>query len=208
MNDRNNEGYTVKTLGGCTMVFGQVPILDMVGLMNRAPGKAVMDVGLADRIGATLVFGLKEDLKRLPVSELPISPKRLADAAAAKAAGLPAVVQGWLTEGDRGMSSNAMCRAIWGGVPEGAENQHPLDVDDLSRCIAMVDATQPGNRIQQAATISPEWAVIMAAWDHLRSTFKRESAEMNEGSRKSFVDTAELLQTALDKASQNAGVLI
>lgn len=106
------------------------------------------------------------------------------------------------------MSSNAMCKAIWDGVPKGAENHHPLDVDDLSRCIAMADATQPGDRIQRAATISPEWAAIMAVWDHLRSTFKRESAEMNEGSRKSFVETAELLQTALDKASQKAGVLI
>lgn len=208
MADATNEGYTVKTLGGCTMVFGPVPILDMVGLMKRAPREAVMDIGLADRIGATLVFGLKEDLKRLPVSELPISPKRLADAAAAKAAGLPAVVQGWLTEGDRGMSSNAMCKEIWGGVPEGAENHHPLDVDDLSRCIAMIDATQPGNRIQQAATISPEWAEIMAVWDRLHSTFKRESAEMNEGSRKSFVATAELLQTALAKGSQNPGIRI
>jgi hypothetical protein len=186
------------------MVFGPVPMMDMVGLMKRAPKKAVMNIGLADRIGATLVFGLKEDLERLPVSELPISPKRLADAAAANAAGLPGAVQDWLTEGDRGMSSNAMCKAIWSGVPEGAENHHPRDVDDLSRCIAMVDATQPGNRIQQAATISPEWAEIMVVWDDLYATFKRESAERTGASRKSFVETAELLQTALDKASQNS----
>lgn len=202
MNDRNNEGYTVKTVGGCTMVFGPVPMMDMAGLIKRAPKKAVMDIGLADRIGATIVFGLKEDLERLPVSELPISPKRLADAAAANAAGLPGPVQNWLTEGDRGASSNAMCKAIWSGVPEGAEHDHPLDVDDLSRCIAMIDATQPSDRIQRAATISLEWAEIMAVWDHLHSTFKRESAEMNEGSPKSFVETAELLQTALGRASQ------
>lgn len=203
-----SEGYTVKTVGGCTMVFGPVPMMDVVSLMKQAPKKAVMDVGLADRIGATLVFGLKEDLERLPVSELPISPKRLADAAAANAAGLPGAVQVWLAEGDRGMSSNAMCKAIWSGVPESAEHHHPLDVDDLSRCIAMIDATQPGDRIQRAATISPEWAEIMAVWDHLRSTFKRESAEMTKGSRKSFVETAELLQTALGRASKNSGALI
>lgn len=197
MIDSAGDRYTVKTLGGCTLVFGPVLMSDMVGLMKRAPRNAVMDAGLADRIGAALVFGLKEDLARLPVADLPISPKRLADAAAAKAAGLPGAVQDWLTEGDRGMSSDAMCKAIWGGVPVGAEAHHPHDVDDLSRCIAMVDATQPGDRIQLAATISPVWVEIVAVWDNLYSAFKREAAERDGVSRKVFVETAELLRAAI-----------
>lgn len=193
------ESYTVTTIGGCTFVYGQVPVMDMVGLMKRASQGAVMDMGLADRIGATIVFGLREDLDRLPVADLPISPKRLADAAAARAAGLPGAVQHWLAEGERGMSSDAMCKAIWGGVPAGAGDHHPRDVGDLSRCIAMVDATQPGDRIQLAATISPVWAEIVAVWEELRATFGREAAERAGASPKVFAETADLLRTVLER---------
>ena len=200
----DNDGYTVKTVGRCTLVFGPVPMRDMARLMKQAPKKAVMDIGIAGRIGATLVFGLREDLDSLPLDELPINPTRLADAEVAKNAGLPKAVQDWLIYGERGLSSEAMCKAIWGMPASASDARYPLDVDDLKRCILMVDVTGALDRVQQAAGLSPEWREIMAVWDELYPAFKREFAEWNAAGKPAGFHShrsSELLRAALERAA-------
>jgi hypothetical protein len=60
--------YTVESVHGCKIIRGQVPLGDMAALMTTAPKGAEMDLQLAKRIGATMVFGSTEGMARLRAS--------------------------------------------------------------------------------------------------------------------------------------------
>lgn len=130
--------YLVQTIGKCRVIFGNVPLSDFSGLTKGFSKKAVVATDLADRIGATFVIGEIEDVNALREAGLPVSEKRIAEAFEATRQGLPKVAW-WLREGERGASSNAMCRRLF-GFPAEAGIRHPLDPDDLRRCLSFLDA--------------------------------------------------------------------
>jgi len=160
-------------------------------LAQEKPDVLVVDAGLADRIGATLVAGTPENLKVLREMGLPVSAKRVLEAREAKNAGLPADVSLWIMEGERGLSSNAMCKAIH-GIPADAGVDHPHDPDDFRRCVLFLDATGSRPMLPLLREVSPAWAALVDAWDNIEAAF----AEERNG--KTAPKTYELMKTVLE----------
>lgn len=182
----NNVGYRVEHINGCTLIFGSVPIDDLVALTRKAGKKTVISADLASLAGASFAFGLPEDVERLRQSPaLPISEARIMDSIAAAEKGLPAALAEWLKTGERGMSSDVMCKAIF-GIPVAAGTDHPHDPDDLSRCIKFLDAacSEGADRLElvrRMRDISPEWHALAEHWQELEESFVAEEGSLKPG---------------------------
>lgn len=171
---QHQRGFTIQNILGCRVVFGQVPAREFATLVHGFSHNAVMDIELADRLGATFVLGEPAALDDLRQLDLPISEKRLAECKAAKARGLDALAL-WLRNGERGESSNAMAKRIF-GLPTDASNKHPYDPADLRRCLGLLDATQAHDQVHLMSDVSPEWATLVSSWDELRDSLMEELA--------------------------------
>lgn len=175
----NKTDYTVTTIENCTLIFGSIPIDDLVALSKKAGKKAVVSADLASLTGASFVFGLPLDIECLRQSpNLQLSEARLNDFRLATEKGLPAAVTEWLRTGERGRSSEAMCKAIF-GIPLNAGTDHPRDPDDLSRCIKFLDAacSEGAGRlhlVDKVKNMSPEWQVLSEYWAKLEECYARE----------------------------------
>lgn len=84
---------------------------------------------------------------------------------------LPDPVTNWLLNGERGASSEAMCRHLFkaeaGYRQNGGKTDYPHDPADFRRCRLFVEATNCRNRIQEMASVSPIWAMYVSHWDEL-----------------------------------------
>lgn len=170
--DEQDEGFVVKTLHGCRVVYGSIPLSDFGMLTHGFSKKALLAPDIADRIGATVVIGEPEDLEVLRSQDLPVSPAREPDALAAQQLGLPDIAE-WLRTGQRGASSNAMCKRMY-GVPADARNDHPHDPDDLRRCLAFLDITHSHDKVSMMSGLSPEWTGLVLSWEAIVAEFKME----------------------------------
>jgi len=171
--DKDHDGYTVKTQCNCRLIFGSVPMGDLAMLTRDFSKHAILDIDLADRVGATFVLGEPADLQRLRQAELPISPKRQRQAQQARQAGQTVLAQ-WLLDGERGASADALAKAIF-GFPVEASTAHPHDVADLQRCLSMLIATHSEDRVQAARGLSAQWDALLAHWDELIDLFTQET---------------------------------
>ncbi len=167
-------GFEIRNVGGCRLVFGPVPLREIGMLMHGFSDKAVMATDIADLIGAAFVIGEPDDIKRLREMDLPVSEKRHADYLAAAEMGLHRVAA-WLRRGQRGASSNAMCKRIF-GVPVDAGVSHPHDPDDLRRCLLFLDAAEAHDKVALMADVSPQWASLAGRWADLVALFREEVA--------------------------------
>jgi hypothetical protein len=174
-----DSGYQIKTIENCRIVTGSVPISDYAALCEGYSERAVMAIDIANRIGATLVIGEPEDIERLRQFPLPVSEARMRDAELGRGAGLPPPVFQWLLEGERGRSSDAICKAFY-GIPEHAGIDHPLDPDDLRRCLLFIKTAEDHNaRIGELKGLSPQWLALVSEWPRLVDCFERETADLN-----------------------------
>lgn len=170
-----NAGFTIKNVCGCRIVFGQVPASEIGMLTHGMSKKALMATDIADKIGALFVIGEPADLEELRKMNLPISEMRQEDSLAASRLGL-AKVASWLRDGERGASSNTMCKRIF-GIPVDAGANHPHDPDDLRRCLAFLDATEAHDKVSLMADVSEVWQRLVFRWDELIATFRKEVSE-------------------------------
>jgi hypothetical protein len=189
-----NDGYTIKSKAGCRLVFGSVPVSDLSMLTHGYSKKALMATDIADLIGAAFVIGEPADLDALRKLDLPVSEKRQKDYLAAHNMGLISVAM-WLRNGDRGSSSNAMCKRLF-GVPIEADKKHPNDPGDLQRCIAFLDAAKANDNLPGMADVSPEWGRLVAIWGDLMTTLQGELAK-----GKSAPKTYAMMKNALSEKS-------
>lgn len=169
-----NSGYTIKSIYGCRIVFGSVPMADFAMLSHGFSKKALVAADIADRIGATLVIGEPADLDELRKLDLQVSEKRQRDCAQAVRLGLHDVAM-WLRTGERGASSNAMCKRIF-AIPDDAGADHPYDPDDLRRCLQFLCATDAHDKVSLMADVSPEWGRLVSNWTEITAAFEAESA--------------------------------
>ena len=168
----DGDGFTVRALAGCRIVYGLIPLSEFVMLKQGFSQNALIDPDLADRIGATCVIGEPPDLDALRGLDLPVSAKRMGDARSAQQMGLDDVAR-WLRTGERGASSNAMCKRLF-GVPADAGTSHPRDPDDLRRCLLFLDSVHAHDRVPMMAGVSAEWDRLVAAWGRIAGTFYQE----------------------------------
>lgn len=188
--DTDHDGFTVKNIHGCRVVYGAIPVSEIGMLFHGFSKNAQIAIDIADRIGAALVIGEPEDLDGLRRMDLPMSAKRQADCRASNDAGLQKVAE-WLGSGERGVSSNAMCKHIF-GLPQDAGNAHPLDPDDLRRCVLFLDATDAHDKVPAMHEVSPGWARLVNRWDDLLAAFAEEGGV----SGKSWPKTYALMREA------------
>ena len=184
-------GFTIKNICGCRLVFGQMPMSEVGMLTHGFSKKALMATDIADRIGALFVIGEPDDLEELRSMDLPVSEKRQADYQAASQLGLPKVAS-WLRDGERGASSNAMCKRIF-GIPVDAGSDYPHDPDDLRRCLLFLDATDAHDKVDLMSGVSDEWQRLVSRWDELVVLFEEEVA----GGSKSAPATYALMKEVL-----------
>lgn len=169
--NNHDAGYRVQNIENCKIIWGHIPITDLVSITASMPKKALMDAGLADRIGATFVCGLRDDLLRLQQrTDLPISERRHRDFRQAQALALPSVVADWLLTGDRGASSNALCKGIF-GIPEDTGPDHPHDPDDFGRCHRFLEKTQALEHIGRMRQVSQIWNALVDRWDEIDNLY-------------------------------------
>ncbi len=159
--------FTIRTIDRCWAVYGEISAENFSRLAKGFSANALLDVNLAHRLGAVAVMGEPEDLAALRArKDLPLSPARAAEQAQAANTGLPEAVVKWLADGERGASSEALCRAIY-GVPSDAGDDYPGDSWDMKRCIDFADSTGSKHLLFRAKMISPRWARIVDHWDEL-----------------------------------------
>lgn len=78
----------------------------------------------------------------------------------------------WLATGERGQSSEAMCRALFDVDvyfdDRRRRTEHPLDNEDFGRCEAFLRAVPEARaRLAQCSSLSPVWAGLIECWDQL-----------------------------------------
>ena len=185
--------FTVKYMCGCRLVFGQVPLSEFEMLAYGMGENAMIDMDIANRIGATFVIGSPDNLGELRKMELPVSEKRQSDYASACNLKLDKVAS-WLRDGERGASSNAMCKRIF-GVPSDAEIDHPLDPSDLRRCLLFLKATDAQGEVSLMKGVSTEWDGLVEKWSELVEIFDEETRASKKAPR-----TYALMKTVLQDA--------
>lgn len=84
----------------------------------------------------------------------------------------------WLCSGERGSSSEAMCRALY-GLPESEGSDQfpfPKDPDDLRRCRGFLNAVPDARaRLSELSVLSPTWKVYVEHWDQMNRLFDEEA---------------------------------
>lgn len=89
----------------------------------------------------------------------------------------PREVLRWIHYGETGLSSEAMCRAIY-GVPGTTDDEwsHPSDPDDLRRCLRFLDnCPDARDRLHLIAQKSPQWKALVGRWDELETLYRTEA---------------------------------
>jgi hypothetical protein len=173
LGEMSDTGYTIKSMYGCRIVYGPIPMAEFAMLTHGFSKKALVAADIADRLGATIVIGEPEALETLRAMDLPVSQRRETDFYLAEQRGLGNVAT-WLRTGERGSSSNALCGRIF-GVPTDAGKYHPSDPDDLRRCLLFLDATESHDKVPMMADVSPEWRGLVENWGQIVATFREEA---------------------------------
>lgn len=105
----------------------------------------------------------------------------------------------WLIQGEKGISSEAMCAAVLGRKPERRwPGNWPHDPDDLKRCLLFLKAVpEARDHLDKVAKINATWRRLIARWDELESAFNAEVPDVK--ARWSAPKTYELMQKIIER---------
>jgi hypothetical protein len=159
--------YTTQIIDKVTLVFADqgIPMHAYAALMREQPKAAVMDIGLAGRVGARLAMGLPEDLKAYRLTKPTICQKVQCEIFMAQGMRLePELehqIKEYLSGYDRGSSSDAMLQAATGIQCAANPDAYPHDGDDLGRCGKLYDSCAVvRTNIDKVALLGLKWAAI------------------------------------------------
>ena len=106
----------------------------------------------------------------------------------------------WIRNGNRGPSSEAIVDHL-ARHPIALASQasrHPHDPADLRRCVLLLDAVPTLRPLMpRMADVSPERAALVARWDELEASLRREMAVGYDDT-----DTYALMRSVLDRANR------
>ena len=83
----------------------------------------------------------------------------------------------WLTNGEKGLSSETMCLYLLSGeithrFPGPAA---PADPSDLGLCLGLLDMVPEWrDRLPEMAAVSSEWAALVPIWDRIEALYREE----------------------------------
>lgn len=161
-----SENYSLKVINSVTIVYAEFLSLALMSKLMRGGGRHdVLDIALANRIGAILAFGSATDLAVFRKTNPPAGPVVLAEIARAKSFVLSEAAIAWLDGYDRGASSNALFAVAC--FPLKILDLHgpaliaaPHDDADFGRCQRLMQLVpEVASGMHKAAGLSPEWAV-------------------------------------------------
>lgn len=177
--------YRVEVKDDCRIVYGMIPLSDLASILKGMSKKAVMDIELCTRLGATMVAGLPENLEKLRAN----TPAKSFDSDLTRQIGEGAAR--WAASGRVGVSSNHLLYTLtgfnamaWlrGQDPKSkAEVGHPHDAADFRRCRFLLEA-EPAlrSRLPELSKTHPVWAALVPRWDELCAIMDSESPDWRE----------------------------
>ena len=84
----------------------------------------------------------------------------------------------WFANGETGISSKAMARAIAGlkrDTTWSAWGDHPSDPSDFNRCVKFLKAVPEARQhLNKVATLSKVWETLVQHWDELEKLLEEE----------------------------------
>ena len=117
-------------------------------------------------------------------------------------ASIDAKVLDWMAAGDTGISSETMAAHLTGR--RRSWPSYPHDPADLGRCLRLLEAVpELRARLPQMATLSPEWAALVARWDEVEASMLDEVGIRWEKAR-SAPATYALMRSIIDGARRAA----
>lgn len=171
---------TITLVNNCAIVRGPGLPLDQLGkITTMVPKRSVMDTDAARMAQAVLVTGLPGDLAVLKAKLAPTYRNTIESDP--RFATLSPAAREWLVTGQQGMSSAALFLTTTGTRPpmlrdRDRTDHHPLDPDDLNRCILLHDTVaEVAANLAAMRGVSPAWSRIVDHWRDLRSTFLEEA---------------------------------
>jgi len=185
----------IEKILGCTIVYGALPVNQLVEIANDAGPDSLMDMSLSSLMGATMVFGQRADLDRLRAARPAPSQDRQQEARKALLAG-NGPLHAWLLYGERGRSSEAISHRFF-GLPDDPKNHAPQDPSDLKRCLDFLEQTGSAGRIDEMRSVSNEWDSLVDVWGEIVASFRAE-----EGAS-AAPRTYELMQSAMRPARRD-----
>lgn len=154
------------------LTFGPLPVMKMAEVVKKAPKGAVLDPGIASALGASLAAGLPADVEAL-AEEI----RRGLKEAPPHIPGLAPAVAAWLRGPDTGLSSMAMLSKLT-GVETRDKKAIPRDSSDFGRCLGLLAAAPEfRDRMNEVATISPEWSAVVEHWAELETLYHSEAED-------------------------------
>lgn len=181
------KAYTVEELMGCRIITGPVPVTDLIPLMTGPDSEDwLTDLNLGPKLGATMVFGTRENLDRLAASEEIV--KRVWQRAVgikqqieSEGGVVPESALEWLVDGERGRSSDAVF-AYLTNAKSMASTAHPHDAHDFRRCRLLLDRVPEfRDSFLQVRYLSPAWAKITKNWGKLCAAMDADSFASSKG---------------------------
>jgi hypothetical protein len=176
--------YTVREEGGCTLVFGALP-LSALGRLLPAKQKSkgiVLDPNVARMAGANLAWGAPADLAR--------ARDRYRDSAIRRTRAtylkMDENAVRWMAVGEQGLSSLAIFWNVYGDHWESQEEalpkECPYDPDDLRRCRLLLEQVPSVQErfARVMPNVSPTWARLVERWDELCATMDAEAPQWRD----------------------------
>lgn len=172
--------YRIEKIEGCITVYGSVPSSVMVAILKDIEKGAVLNHKLQNQLGASLVAGTPENLKKLAaISEKPKITGRLRSE-------LGEGVCNWAEAGNVAFSSNFMLFTFTGfnalawfkkeDVFKPATCAYPHDPDDMSRCRDLLEAEpRLKARLPELSATSPVWASLVTHWEEICTLMDAEA---------------------------------
>lgn len=187
--DVGGSGYRVVSTKHGILVFGSIPIPDMVALAKswqEERGFNMLDLGVAAALGANFAITANQETGAAWRAEV--------DAAVEAKYGKKSDLT-WLHGTDTGASSLtifSVLSSLFGGGPAMERGTiHgvsfspgiPRDPDDFGRCVRLLEWFPWWRaRLPEVVAKYPAWAPLVAEWDALEALYREESAA-GEGSR-------------------------
>lgn len=107
----------------------------------------------------------------------------------------------WLSGGDSGMSSEAICYHMLGMKSDGS---FPLDPSDLGRCLRLLELFPEWKpRMGEMARYSAQWAALVERWDELAEMMADEvGIDWSKGERapRTYAAMKDAMKDAIDQA--------
>ena len=80
----------------------------------------------------------------------------------------------WLSSGDTGISSKALCAYMLGGSPA-SDDSYPRDPSDLARCLRLLERVPEWReRMGEMAQFGAVWKLMAEGWDALTASMVEE----------------------------------